>query len=196
MASPDLSQQIHHLIWLFIAATDKLMHQANAALKATFVERNTPVQVMSSPEDLWRSAVAVQTTFEKKQTNYKIKSVCDITMCSIYWRYLLGRVGNLGRKSLDSSSELQNEPRALRHTDISKQKYVGDQKSFEPLVWSQECFTYLLSSATSIQCMQVMEFCTGNTWRISAFSTPHRTTCLVSSRLKASTGRWKETTVI
>lgn len=50
----------------------------------------------------------------------------------------------------------------------------------------------LFSSVTSIQCMQVTGFCIGNMWRISAFSTPHRTTCLVSPRLKANTGVWQE----
>ncbi|TNN38268.1 hypothetical protein EYF80_051562 [Liparis tanakae] len=51
----------------------------------------------------------------------------------------------------------------------------------------QQQSPHLLSSVTSIQCMQVTGCCIGNTWRISAFSTPHSTTCFVSPRLKART---------
>ena len=51
----------------------------------------------------------------------------------------------------------------------------------------EACGVYLLSSTTSIQVMQETAFSTVNRWRISAFSTSHRTTCLVSPRAKART---------
>lgn len=65
LGSPDFSKQIHHLIWLFIAATHKRMHQASWDGKSHFWVENMGVQVMSSPEDFWRSAVAVPIKKEK-----------------------------------------------------------------------------------------------------------------------------------
>lgn len=91
----------------------------------------------------------------------------------------------MGRKNFDSSSELQNELRALKQ---SKWQFPYFPQYKLHMFAPTEPPAYLFSSTTSIQCMHVTVFCMENTWRISAFSTPHRTTCLVSPRLKAKTG--------
>lgn len=147
----------------------------------------------SPPEDFWSCAIAVKNKWENApETTPELllnNLLCDL--CNEYLCYLLGSVGNLGRKSLDSSSELQKELRSL-NTRTKYSHFCGKPDVLCATSLSPEPHSYLLSSTTSIQCIQVTVFCIGNTWRISAFSTPHRTTCLVSPRLKANTGEWRE----
>lgn len=144
----------------------------------------------SPPEDFWSCAVAVKNKWENAtETTRELllnNLLCDL--CNEYSGYLLGSVGNLGRKSLDSSSELQKALKALKTKRTKYSHFRRKPFIFRANSLSPEPHSYLLSSITSIQCIQVTVFCIGNTWRISAFSTPHRTTCLVSPRLKANTG--------
>lgn len=91
----------------------------------------------------WRSLKLCYSCAEKvweKTLRSKQHLLCNTQtwdLCNKRWSYLLGRVGNLGRKSLDSSSELQNELRALQHTGMTKHLHLGDQKSFVPLARSR-----------------------------------------------------------
>lgn len=76
----------------------------------------------SPPEYFWSCAVAVKNKWENAtETTRELllnNLLCDL--CNEYSGYLLGSVGNLGRKSLDSSSELQ---KALKALNTKRTKY-------------------------------------------------------------------------